>query len=214
MEVDNFDLLRGFMTFATPDDFYFIQVLTRPKDSAGGSRGNSKNRVIKTYDVSSVEYFDAIAPEIRTLCGIYNARAYMHASPRSRKKVALEMIRQAAEHVSREDYTGFKGMFSCACGLHTYRDGTKTYLVDVDTKDPAEAGRIREIVERAMPEGPKVLLTVPTVSGLHYICRPFDVRVLEGTGTDVHKNNPTLLYYTSDRTPLAGIGVGNESGQQ
>ena len=38
----------------------------------------------------------------------------------------------------------------------------------------------------------KVELIVPTKNGFHYLVKPFDVRKINA---DVHKNNPTLLYY-------------------
>ena len=48
----------------------------------------------------------------------------------------------------------------------------------------------------------KVVAQVPTKSGIHLICHPFDVGQLEGYFNlknipipDIHKNNPTLLFY-------------------
>ena len=49
MIVDNFKLIRDYLTFNNPDEFYFLQVLIRGKDghTEQGVNGNNKNRVIK-----------------------------------------------------------------------------------------------------------------------------------------------------------------------
>ena len=51
--VDNFALIRDFMKFDDPDQFYFLQILQRKKDGPGlngtVSGTNNKARSIKTY---------------------------------------------------------------------------------------------------------------------------------------------------------------------
>ena len=46
-------------------------------------------------------------------------------------------------------------------------------------------------------ESNKVELVIPTVSGFHLICKPFDTSCFlkRFNHIDIHKNNPTLLYY-------------------
>ena len=49
MIVDNFKLIRDYLTFNNQDEFYFLQILIRGKDghTEQGVNGNNKNRVIK-----------------------------------------------------------------------------------------------------------------------------------------------------------------------
>ena len=84
--VDNFALIRNFMKFEDPDQFYFLQIIQRKKDGPGPNGSvlgtNNTSRSIKTYCITSKEMLDRIEIEVKHLCEYFNARAYL-----SRKKV-------------------------------------------------------------------------------------------------------------------------------
>ena len=42
-----------------------------------------------------------------------------------------------------------------------------------------------------------ILAKVPAVNGVHFITNPFNIKEVFIT-QDIHKNNPTLLYYGTD----------------
>ena len=79
MIVDNFKLIRDYLTFNNQDEFYFLQILIRGKDghTEQGVNGNNKNRVIKIYTIRSKEELDKVEPDIKKLCSVFNARAYI-----------------------------------------------------------------------------------------------------------------------------------------
>lgn len=58
--------------------------------------------------------------------------------------------------------------------------------------------RIKEIRGKGGNNADKVCLAVPTKSGVHLITHPFDVGTFQKSfpNIDVHKNNPTLLYFS------------------
>ena len=44
-------------------------------------------------------------------------------------------------------------------------------------------------------------MELPTANGVHFITKPFDLQRFKEIypNTDVHKNNPTLLYYDNKK---------------
>ena len=76
-------------------EFYFLQILIRGKDghTEQGVNGNNKNRVIKIYTIRSKEELDKVEPDIKKLCSVFNARAYIHPTKRSFKDVAVETLK-------------------------------------------------------------------------------------------------------------------------
>lgn len=190
--VDNFELLKNFMTFTDVDDYYFIQIMQRSKDVPGLG---SSNHVIKTYTVRSKEYFEKHIEEIKTLCQTFTARAYLHPVKRSFKEVSLLMLSDLADRIRTNQLETVANLFSTASGR--YKGNDKLFLVDIDEGDPSEL-EIEQIIADCQPDKgtSKVVLKVPTVNGVHLICKPFDVsKFCELVpGMDIHKNNPTLLY--------------------
>ena len=78
MKIDNFDLIRPHLIFESGLDRYIVIILKRAKDENGRKYGvNETNRRIKTYFISSVDYFDKKIPVIKDLCESNNARAYI-----------------------------------------------------------------------------------------------------------------------------------------
>ena len=72
----------------------------------------------------------------------------------------------------------------------------KRWVIDVD--DIAKEHAIWKLIEQEPPAFEKnILVRVPTVNGVHFICTPFNpTRLYSYCGKDVvRKNNPTLLYY-------------------
>ena len=198
MIVDNFKLIRDYLTFNNQDEFYFLQVLIRGKDghTEQGVNGNNKNRVIKIYTIRSEEELDKVEPDIKKLCSVFNARAYIHPTKRSFKDVAVETLKVFSDLFSSENFESMKRLYATACGK-SYIHKDKKFIVDIDNKEDVEQyiGCIN--FECKPDESNKVELVIPTVSGFHLICKPFDTSCFlkRFNNIDIHKNNPTLLYY-------------------
>lgn len=198
--VDNFQLLMTKMTFNSEDEFYFVQILIRGKDghTEPGVNGNNKNRLIKFYTIKSIEHLQRVKEEIQIICNQFNARAYIHPTKRSFLNVANECLRVTTEMFLSKNNMGLKGAYSTACGK-SYISSDKMFIVDLDDDVVKQKTDIIKYIEdNCEPYTYKKLyFEVPTVHGLHLITKPFNTQKFKEAfpNIDVHKNNPTLLYY-------------------
>lgn len=200
--VDNFELFKSVIKFDSEDDFYFVQILIRGKDghTEQGVNGNNKNRLIKIYTIKSIEHLIKVESEIKAICHAVNGRAYIHPSRRSFREVADEMFRSFTQTYLSHNDIGLKGCYSTACGK-SYITKHKLYIVDLDDDDanPDNVQNIINFIENQCEPftEDKVKYTVPTAHGMHLICRPFNTAKFgeKFPNIDVHKNNPTLLYF-------------------
>ena len=201
--VDNFDLFAKKL-FETPlkeDEFYFLQILVRGKDGHHVS-GNNKNRLVKYYTITSPEQLFSLKNEILAICHVDNARAYIHPTKRNAKEVANLAIENAVHTFVSQNWIGFKSMYSTACG-QSFVKGDKKFIVDLD--DIHEGDPILDEIRKKLysyrghggENSDKVFMTVPTKSGVHLVTWPFDIGQFskDFPGIDIHKNNPTLLYF-------------------
>lgn len=216
--VDNFKLLENRLFSPPPaaDEFFFVQIILRPKDGHKVS-GDNKHRMIRYYCVKSRERLAELEHEIKILCELHNARAYVHPTPRSEKEVAGLVLKMAAEEYVLGNYHLFRRLHATACG-QTFVRNKKKFIVDLDGEAAECADRIESVLYYCRGEGGdkhnKLHYKVPTKNGLHLVTCPFDVGQFEREWEndevlsrhffpDIHKNNPTLLY-------CPGIGAQTE----
>ena len=197
--VNNFDLIKEKLHFNNPDEFYFIQILFRGKDghTETGVNGNNKNRLIKYYTIKSLNHLESVKNDIISICDTLNARAYIHLTKRSFKEVSKVCLQHTVDTFLSENYEGLKGSFSTACGK-SFITKDKKYIVDLDGDDVNKIDEYINFIETCEPlDRKKVLYTVPTLHGIHIITIPFNVAKFNSVypNIDIHKNNPTLLYY-------------------
>ena len=59
-----------------------------------------------------------------------------------------------------------------------------------------EIFKIEEVIERAEPSDKKIIVYLPSKTGLHLITKPFDLREFSSLypEIEIHKDNPTNLY--------------------
>ena len=195
---NNFNQIRDLLKFEK-DYFYFIQIIQRKKENPDLG---SSNRVIRSYNISSLEKFDMNKSEIIKLCETFNARAYIHLNRRKWSKITLECLRHNAELIANEQYEGIKSSFETVIGRNNCEPiDTKTWIVDIDTKDEIIIHRIAHIIDTSIkPDKPKIVSCIPTKNGYHLITRPFyraefvKYMQLQGDTPDIHIDNPTILY--------------------
>jgi hypothetical protein len=196
--IDNLDIIKPLLNFDTEGDFYMLYVFKRKKDQPENERDNHQSvRTIKTYCVDSIEYLEKRYNEIKQLCEMFKARAYIHVQKQNHKDVSLEMMMLLAERIKNGDHNQ-KGLFDSVVGqLKTYE---KRWIVDVDMKDEMVLHKITRIINSIKPEGDKVISTIPTKNGYHLITKRFDVlefnkyMSLQGQAPEIQKKNPTLLF--------------------
>ena len=196
--IDNLEQIKQLLNFENEGDFYFLMVLKRNKDQPEGERDNHQSvRTIKTYCVDSIEYLDKRYDEIKQLCEMFKARAYIHVQKQNHKDVSLEMMMSLAERIKNGQHIQ-KGLFDSVVGqIKTYE---KKWIVDVDTKDNKEILNIKLKIDSCQPFGrDKIIAEIPTKNGYHLITEKFDVMEFMKVfpDVDVQKKNPSILYIPS-----------------
>jgi hypothetical protein len=197
--IDNLELIKPLLNFDNEGDFYYLLILKRKKDQPESERDNHQSvRTIKTYCVESVEYLEKRYDEIKQLCEMFKARAYIHVQKQNHKDVSLNMMVELAQRIQNGQHKQ-QHLFDSVVGqLKTIE---KRWVVDVDMKSEEALLKIMKLINHCRPEGNKIYATIPTKSGYHLITDRFDVMEfnkimsLQGDVPDIQKKNPTLLYY-------------------
>ena len=192
--IDNLELIKLLLNFSEPGDFYMLYVFKRKKDQPEGERDNHQSvRTIKTYCVDSIEYLDKRYDEIKQLCEMFKARAYIHVQKQNHKDVSLNMLATLAERI-RDGASNQKGLFDSVVGQIKTQE--KRWIVDIDVPDYHMVYELTRFIETLKPEGPKIEAVIPTKNGYHLITGKFDVKTFKEKypDIDIQKKNPTLLY--------------------
>ena len=193
--IDNLELIKPLLNFENEGDFYMLYVFKRKKDQPEGEKDNHQSvRTIKTYTVSSVEYLEKRYDEIKQLCEMFKARAYIHIQKQNHNDVAMNMIKTIVDRVQSGQINQQHVFDSVVGQLKTYE---KRWIVDIDTKDAVELSNISLWINtQCRPEGNKIESIIPTKSGFHLITKRFDVMEFKKgyPEIDIQKKNPTLLY--------------------
>ncbi len=193
--IDNIEHIKELLNFSDEGDFYMLYVFKRKKDQPEGERDNHQSvRTIKTYCVESVEYLGKRYDEIKQLCEMFKARAYIHIQKQNHKDVSLNMMVALAQRIQDGNLKQHH-LFDSVVGQLKTRE--KRWIVDVDVKDAVFTERLSEFINAIRPEGPKIETKIPTKSGYHLITKRFDVMEFKEhyPDIDIQKKNPTLLYY-------------------
>lgn len=199
--IDNIQQIKTLLNFSEPGDFYMLYVLKRKKDQPEGERDNHQSvRTIKTYCIESIDHLERRYDEIKQLCEMFKARAYIHVQKQNHRDVSLEMMVALAERI-KGGQTNQKGLFDSVVGQMKTQE--KRWIVDIDTKDEIVIHRAAHIIDNIRPEGPKIEAVIPTKNGYHFITKRFDVLEFNkkmaqyGEVPDIQKKNPTLLFLPS-----------------
>lgn len=201
MEINNFNLISDQLSFNNRDEFYFAQIIQRKKDGNEDLHVRNEYRLIRSYYIYSKQELLDLKDRIIELCKNNNARAYINPNVRNAKEVALECIKKYADLILNDNSFMGNNIWDSSCGSVRARGYKALWIVDVDNLEQLEA--IRQTIDLCMgAPGEKVKLVVPTVNGCHLITHGFNREEFKnrlhqlGIGyIDVHKDNPTLLYY-------------------
>lgn len=198
--VNNKSLIEPLLVFPKKDDsFYFIQILQRKKDNP--ELGNN-SRVIKTYYIKSIEHLNFHWEEMIKLAELFNARVSINLNPRSFEKAGFQLMSKVAHQMENKDFNHIYKAYESICGnYHSEMD--KRWLIDIDEKSEDVVKLVSEEVAKLQSEigdersqNHKILAVLPTMAGFHIITNPFRVDLFQKSFKyDLHKNNPTLLYY-------------------
>ena len=191
MKIDNFDLIRSHLSFESDLDRYIVIILKRAKDDNGRKYGaNETNRRIKTYFISSMDYFDKKIPVIKDLCESNNARAYILPQVRNNKECLINLMKITLENLENPTIKPDTLITSAFSGTHTSRD--KRWIIDLDDSNMTEypnvnnTSLIKKWSFEKVEDLVKIMLkkcgksendyyVVPTVHGNHIVTSPFDL---------------------------------------
>lgn len=200
--IDNIKIIKTLLNFEKEGDFYMLYVFKRKKDQPEGERDNHQSvRTIKTYCVDSVEYLDKRYDEIKQLCEIFNARAYIHVQKQNHSDVSLDMMVSLAERI-KNGVKNQKGLFDSVVGQ--IKTNEKRWVIDIDnvsidgfSHDKYYVSMREYINELQLDAGKEQGMTfIKTKSGFHIITQPFNVMRFKEKypDVDIQKKNPTVLY--------------------
>ena len=195
VKIDNIEQIKRLLNFTDEGDFYYCLILKRKKDQPEGERDNHQSvRTIKTYCVDSIPYLEKRYDEIKQLCEMFKARAYIHVQKQNHKDVSLNMLATLAERI-RDGVSNQKGLFDSVVGQIKTQE--KRWVVDIDVPDYHAVYEITKFIETLKPEGSKIESVIPTKNGYHLITGKFDVKTFSEKYPEItiQKKNPTLLYY-------------------
>ena len=207
--IDNIELIKPLLTFDKEGDFYQLFVFLRKKDQTTDKANHQSVRTIKSYCITSHEYLDKRYDEIKMLCEVFKARAYIHVCKQNHMDVSLNMITEIVTRI-QSGQINQKNVFDSVVGQ--IKTTEKRWIVDVDEPNisPLMIAHIeygcRPITELTfdqvgIPTGykvaPKIETIIPTRNGHHIITKRFDVQAFKEKypDVDIQKKNPTLLYY-------------------
>jgi hypothetical protein len=180
-----------------------LYVFKRKKDQPEGERDNHQSvRTIKTYCIESIDHLERRYDEIKQLCEMFKARAYIHVQKQNHFDVSLNMMVALAQRI-QDGNTNQKGLFDSVVGQIKTQE--KRWIIDVDnvsmdgfSHDPSQI-EMRNFINELQKEAGKEqgMTFIKTRSGFHIITQPFNVMKFKERYPDVAvvKKNPTLLYY-------------------
>lgn len=196
--MDNFEQISYWFDNLKEDDFYWIQVLKRRKD---GNSTSSSKQLIKDYTIFNKTVFNECEKEIKDLCKLYNARAYIWVNPRNYKKFQLNLLKTTIDAIDSNSHSVYK-LVNKAIANSRSSNYEKLFILDIDTKDRDIVDEYEEIIMKSDCAGNPEWDLIETVNGYHIISHTFNLQLFDQLLTrerlpkiDIHKDNPTLLYY-------------------
>ena len=199
MTIDNFDIIKPLLKFENENIFYSLEIIQRKKENHELER---HAKLIRDYYLYSVDDLDKLKSSIIENCEKYNARAYLRLNPRDAYRIALYTQKKIADLLLEGNYKAVQNAYQKVVGQHSWTGGEtkKTWLIDLDDMwaDTPMVDEIETFINTLQPcDVPnKVLARIPTKNGIHLITTPFNLAEFkkEYGETDVHKDNPTILY--------------------
>ena len=202
MTIDNFDIIREHLDFIdTKLDRYVVHILRRPKDISAEMKNtlgaNESQRLIKTYYIDSLEYFDRKREAIKELCRANNARAYIIVQPKDNFECLINLGEKIFETIRNKNYSVKPEhlMRQAFCEWHKTRKKQWILDLDEDSMDiyPTEAlmssrpptakshwtlDDVIALVKKHLKlvgKNEDEVYVVPTKNGHHVIASPFNL---------------------------------------
>ena len=232
MEIDNFDIFRKHLTFKDKTDRYIVHIMRRPKDLLSDPimkeiGANEHQRLLRTYYIDSLEYFDRKIPAMKELCTTNKARAYILPQVRNNYECLLSLGEKVLETIRLGNFSVKPEhlLRSAYCEYHKSRD--KQWILDLDDDCMTEyiysqnfggnslhikqwtVEQVLELVKKnlvACGKDPNCTYVVKTKSGHHIITSPFNLQAAEKECNMMFEGNKKFVvkcegYYLKQSDP-------------
>lgn len=204
MERDNFDVIAKMMKhdkekflskkeWDENDLFYYVVIMARKKDNIE-LHGNSLN--IKEYLLESPEELLERKNEIKKICTLLHARAYISPNLKSLERCSCDALVRFTERIRNRDFRKPQAVVSSA--INSISGCTKHLIVDID--DTTEYSQYMKILTEDMGIDESEIFVVPTRTGVHLITpRFYKEKAAEkldkiGGNYEIKQNALTVLY--------------------
>ena len=199
MTINNLEIIKPFLVWEDPNDFYFVQILKRKKENP---ENTANSTLITSYCISSMESLDTLFPEMKLLAKFHNARVYINLNRRNYEQLGLQMMKKVTDCLINKAYKDIRNAYTSICGSF-HVEKAKKWVVDTDGYTPQQIQWIENLI---LELGGTIYQTLPTVNGMHLITSPFNTQEFSNkcienndiSTPDIQKNNPTLLYYSDE----------------
>ena len=211
--IDNTALItNNLLDFKAPGEFYVCHVIQRAKDKKAegtireGDTTGDGQRLIKTWYIDSVDYFERKYPMMKEIADANHARMYFMPQVRNKlviNRVLAKAVIDAIDEVNlRYDHL----IRTAVCGCHASRQ--KTWIIDVDNEimpnnDHAKAKEFGEAVIQDIIAWRKTVngldqtykpLLYETRNGWGIVTHPFDQRIFPSNPDFIKKDGMMLAY--------------------
>ena len=118
--------------------------------------------MIKEYFIFSLESLESKYPEMKKLCILFNARAYIRLSRRNTETMAKKMIIELGNAFKNNSFKHLRKIYSTVVGRDTGLD--KIWIIDIDKElTTVEIMELLHCLHELKPVGVKVVDRIETV---------------------------------------------------
>jgi hypothetical protein len=142
--IDNFEIVKNkLLTFIDPKlDRYIVHILRRSKDISPEMKNelgsNESQRLIKTYYINSVEYFERKIPAIKELCDSNNARAYLIVQPKDNFECLINLGKKIFDTIQNKNYSVKPEHLMRQAYCENHKSRLKRWIIDLDFDEMTE----------------------------------------------------------------------------
>ncbi len=192
--INNYKNLRKYLVFGqNGDTFYDIQIIKRRGDNPDLPRNS---HTIKRYYIGSLDEFDNRLDEMITIATATNSRIYINVNRRSYSQIAREMLISVPNGFVNGSFKKMSNIYSSLVGKHSAESrSTKTWVIDVDTKDTEKLQTVVDWISEKYGEN-VIKDVLPTKNGFHILTSVFRIDVYEDMFPqhEIKKDGLTILY--------------------
>ena len=184
MTIDNFDIIKKHLDFKSLLDRYIVHILRRPKDCEELSNrlgSNEAQRLIRTYYIDSLDYFEKKIPAIKELCHSCNARAYIIPQVKDNFECLLNLGKKIFDTIQNKNYSVKPEHLIRQAYCEYHKSRKKVWILDLDDEEMYgwKLEQVVELVKKWLKEAGKSeddMYVVPTKHGHHIITSPFNLQ--------------------------------------